>query len=469
MNTNTDRVLDILEYNNGFQYITVMLITMLAAALRFFQLGKWSFWGDELTTVNLSLNYLQPEVPLAISLLFIKMALENIGISEFSARLVPALIGVITLPLVYFPIRTLFNPFTAIIAVLLLAVSPWHLYWSQNARFYTALFLFYNLGLILFMLVFDKKRLFLLGISISFLGLAVLERYIALFFVPILVGYLLYNHWHQASAYKLNYKRVGMLLMPGVILAVIFLPTIWNKMSDFIGQYEGAPINDPAWIFAGSVMYIGIPVFLFGILGMYSLYVQKHKAFILLFLSAMIPLIGTMALSAVMYTANRYVFVSLLAWIVLASFGLTELVKKTQSTARLLAIGSIMVVLAVSMSDNFMYYWIQHGNRADWRSAAGYISINKRPEDVVFSASPNVVSYYIDDKTYNIRNVNPGIDDKLDKRTWFILDNIALSYPPNNADWVLQNSRLMDTFDITFLARTFKMRVYLHDPNIAEH
>ena len=35
-----------------FNYGLLLLITLLAAALRFYKLGEWSFWIDEIYTIN---------------------------------------------------------------------------------------------------------------------------------------------------------------------------------------------------------------------------------------------------------------------------------------------------------------------------------------------------------------------------------------------------------------------------------
>ena len=84
------------------------------------------------------------------------MMVAWLGVNEWNARLIPALLGVVSLPLLYFPIKKMFNPLVSLVAVLLLAFSPWHLYWSQNARFYVALLLFYTLALFLFYLGLEE-------------------------------------------------------------------------------------------------------------------------------------------------------------------------------------------------------------------------------------------------------------------------------------------------------------------------
>jgi hypothetical protein len=201
-----------------------------------------------------------------------------------------------------------------------------------------------------------------------------------------------------------------------------------------------------------------------GSLGLFALYIQKHRGFVLLGLGAFVPLAATMILSLFIYTANRYVFVSLVSWLILASFGIVELIKKTQGGYKILAAGTLVILMLSAMSDNLMYFMIQHGNRADWKSAVNLVEENMRPGDRIYSSSPAVLNYYTGERTINIKRFKPAKEEELNKRAWFIIDNIAESYYAKNSNWVKQNTRLMDSYDVTVMARNFKMRVYFYDP-----
>ena len=83
----------------------------MAAILRFYKLGEWSFWYDEIFTLRdisrifeLSLTNQQ------VSRWLIFGVINTLGTSEFSARLVPALVGVLSVPVLYFPTRKMFDP-----------------------------------------------------------------------------------------------------------------------------------------------------------------------------------------------------------------------------------------------------------------------------------------------------------------------------------------------------------------------
>ena len=148
------------EINPVHQYSLLGMITLIAALLRFYKLGEWSFWWDEMFTLrdvqNIFDNF---GVRTSLSFMLINVVLNALGISEWSARLVPAIFGILSVPILYFPVKKMFGPAVALITGSLLALSPWHLYWSQNARFYTALLLFYTLALLTFYFWIEEDRL----------------------------------------------------------------------------------------------------------------------------------------------------------------------------------------------------------------------------------------------------------------------------------------------------------------------
>jgi 4-amino-4-deoxy-L-arabinose transferase-like glycosyltransferase len=93
------------------EYLLLLLITLLAAGLRFYKLGEWSFWSDEMITIREAQKVFPDRIipeyldGSGLSLLLIGPTLMLLGEGEWSARLVPALIGVLTIPLMYFPVR----------------------------------------------------------------------------------------------------------------------------------------------------------------------------------------------------------------------------------------------------------------------------------------------------------------------------------------------------------------------------
>ena len=456
------------RFSSSSQLVLLTGVTLLAVVLRFYKLGEWSFWVDEISMIGRAVDF--PNIPLfsrSATLAVMHYFLNWSGVDEWSARLIPSLIGMISIPVLYFPIRKIFDPWVALISVLLLAVSPWHLYWSQNARFYTSLLLFFNLSLLFFYLGMEKDRLWYLILSICFLGLAFFERHIALFLGPVMVGYLvLLKLLSFELPVGLRFRNIGVLSLPVLVCAPIAAPAFFNMTVDFVESYAELAQNSPFWTLAGSLYYIGIPTLIAGCLGLVFLYLQKNRAFLILGLGALIPMAATFVLSFFTYTANRYIFISLVCWLVLAAVGAAELIKQSQGTVRFLAAGMLLVLFFVPMSENTLYYQYQNGNRANWRAAVELVKQRKEDGDRVVSSKRAIAEYYLGEHVTSYNFVDLPDLDKSQTKVWFIVDNSGEVADPKFTQWIRRNATLVEVFDTHVEARNFRMRVYRYDPGM---
>src|SRR5437773_2068038 len=83
----------------------LLAIILLAAWLRLYRLGDWSLWGDEEFTLRFADDGFR--APFSSALIF--WTVRALGVSEWSGRLVPALIGIATVPVLYLPVRRIFG------------------------------------------------------------------------------------------------------------------------------------------------------------------------------------------------------------------------------------------------------------------------------------------------------------------------------------------------------------------------
>ncbi len=118
----------------------LLVVALVLGLLRFVRLGKWSLWIDEsLTWADVHHGIVGGEIhnPLGYWLIGATVDLFGGTPTEWSLRLLPAVAGWLCVPATFLAFRGLFGARRASAASLLVAVSSWHLYWSQNARFYT--------------------------------------------------------------------------------------------------------------------------------------------------------------------------------------------------------------------------------------------------------------------------------------------------------------------------------------------
>lgn len=450
--------------NRWIQYVLLAIITLLAFALRFYKLGDWSFWYDESYTLRdvrrlFELGLLDQQV----SRTLIYLVVNALGTSEFTARLAPALIGVLSIPILFFPIRQMLGPGVALLASLFLAINPWHLYWSQNARFYTALLLFYTLALLVFYFGIEKDKPWYMVLTLVLLGLAVQERLFAVFLVPVIAAYLLILRFLPfEKPAGLRWRNILILLIPSLLIGVLYSLEFIQDPQKWLRGFSWVN-NNPFWILSGVVFYVGLPFMCMGAVAAIFMLVNKNRAALLLALAAVFPLAALMALSLFQYTANRYAFVSLTSWLILAALGVWLLFTQSKGLGWVLAVGALLILTLEPISEAYLYYRYQNGNRDDWKAAFTLINRLKEPGDQVVVTNTQLGDFYIGEPTQNYIRFDTENLPEDGGRIWFVEDNNLGEKIVDKLRWVETNSEMIANFDVHVRARNFKMRVYLLD------
>ena len=440
--------------------IAVISLTILAAFLRFYKLGEWSFWGDEVFTLGS-----KPDGFLrSLSTSLIHATTSMLGVNEWNARFIPALVGILTIPVLFFLTAKLFGNGVGLISSALLAVSTWHIYWSQNVRFYALLLLFYTLALFSFYMALEKNRPWLLILSLVLLGLAAQERMLALVLIPVIVSYLLallILPFERPPG--LNFRNLAIYFTPGLVVAIFIAGPFLGNLGAWMTGF-GRINNNPLWLFSGFIYYVGFPIVCMASFGAVFLLLKKDRAGLFFGLAAIIPLITIMAVSIIQFSANRYFFISLTSWITLASLATHELIRQQKGETRLLAIGVLVLLIGTSLSEDYLYYRYQNGNRDDWRAAFNFIQEKQLDEDLVFAGEPEVGDYYLGRRTFSIGDFEESALKRKNRRAWFVTDMNTQELYPQQMAWIEEHARQVANFDVAVRGRTFEMRVYLYDP-----
>ena len=161
--------------------LLVVLIFVTGAFLRTHRIGNQSVWYDESVSVQIAASSLHDIVSGRVKdlgnppLYWITLHFWSglFGTGEVSIRLMSALFGIITLYLVYRLGLLLFSGQIARLALFLLAISPFHIYYAQEARTYSLLTLLCTLSY-LFMVKYlrsEKTRYLCLYTFAAFLSL----------------------------------------------------------------------------------------------------------------------------------------------------------------------------------------------------------------------------------------------------------------------------------------------------------
>jgi 4-amino-4-deoxy-L-arabinose transferase-like glycosyltransferase len=402
-------------------------------------------------------------------------ALNLFGVSEWSARLVSAIIGTLTIPILYFPARKMFSNQVALIALLLLAVSPWHIYWSQNARGYTSLMLFYTLALFSLYFGIERDRPKYLIFFFILIYLASSERMIAIFILPVIALYLILL---KVGKYKVppgfRAKNLLILLSPVILLIIyqVFSSMISGQsiiadiVDEIITTFYGKSIENPFTQLVFIAFELGIPLMTFSLISGLFWLSQKSRLGLLMILGAVVPLILVVLITPFMFIEERYVFMTLPSWLFLAAYGVNELFTRYKSVEKIFVIGIIILLLADAMGSNLMYFHTNNGNRRDWRSAFSIVELNSIEDDLVVSTWPELGAYYLgtDVKLWQDVDLDTVIDSN--KRIWFVVIP-DMAWYTNSIDlywWVEHNCRLTEVLYLRTVDNT-NLEIYLCDPS----
>ncbi|MFQ5811978.1 MAG: glycosyltransferase family 39 protein [Anaerolineae bacterium] len=130
------------DFNRHLTSIILILLLLTAFALRLYRLDHQEIWGDEAHSAYVAslplLSAVSPRTetnpPLYHFLLYFWVKLT--GSSVFALRFLSLVLGVLTVPLVYRLARLAFGELVSLLAALLCAISPFLVYYSQEARMY---------------------------------------------------------------------------------------------------------------------------------------------------------------------------------------------------------------------------------------------------------------------------------------------------------------------------------------------
>jgi mannosyltransferase len=206
-----DRPDDHYDIDRPLAILILAGITGLAIVLRAHNLGQ-DLWLDEISPIvdytRLSAaqvigSYMRSNNHLMNTLL-LKASISMFGQSEWSVRLPAVIFGVLGIPALYWVARLGLTRIASLGAALLFATSYHHIFFSQNARGYTA-YLFFALvstGALLRALRADELKYWILYVVVSTFGMASL----------LLTAFVLVSHAVLAAALLWATQRSGVAI-----------------------------------------------------------------------------------------------------------------------------------------------------------------------------------------------------------------------------------------------------------------
>jgi len=334
------------------------------------------------------------------------------GYSEIALRSLSVLFGVLTVYFTFLIAKIILkrkNTFYPLFSALLLASSPFHIYYSQEARMYIMAGLFATMSIYYFLQTFDTKvkhKYSWLLFSLSITAL-VFTDYVPVFLLPLFWVYAVIKKQKKDWWKKFVLSHL-LLFVAGVIWAPIFLFQLergawlmetlpaWGKLAG--GATPKQALLVWAKFILGRISFRNKP-FYYGLIGISSLpflyslknaFKEKDKMLLIwgwLVLPLSLAFLGSFIFPAFIYFRFLYVIPALY---LLVAQGVDLI---TDRKIRIL-VGAL--ILVVNIFGWFVYIDEPYQQREQWRQAVSFIeSRAQKGSEVVVFENPQPFAPYM--------------------------------------------------------------------------
>ncbi len=370
----------------------LIVLTVIGAFLRLFQLGTASLWLDEASTLTFarqsftqiwgSLSAGEFNPPLFY---WLEHAMLTFGESEVVLRLIPAILGILTIPVFYFLGVEILDRNTGIVGAALLAFSPFQIFYSQEARAYAPMLFFFSIAFYFFLRLlrsWGRRDALLFGI---FSAIAFWTHFYA--FVPILALFIFALAVKAKDIVKDLHSAIPFALSV-LVFAILSLPLIYFAIQLFLARTGGAPtfgvqgeltITQTITQISGFSDILAIVLTLFFIIGVVSLFFRDRTRALLLAFVFIFPLLLSVFLSYRMPMVPRYLIYLLAAFLPAVALPLKPICSIVRSPK--LVYGVLILALVINLPGLYPYYTTQQ--KDDWRGASQELTGLAAPGDLV--------------------------------------------------------------------------------------
>jgi len=425
-------------------------IILLGAGLRFYGLGEQCYFHDEIFELHIAKRSI-PYIINAISAAPVHSPLNQIinhyflllGHNELVLRLSSAIWGVLGVWIIYLAGKQFFNRRVGLFAAFLLAVSSFHIRYSQEGRMYALLVLAGLLSQYFFWRALeDNKRRSWIGYILA-TTLALYTHLFAVFLLGgevIFVGLRYLMNRSPANRDRRQWFFWGSLLVIGMLFLPRIIPVVQNTFSkdSFVAINVGAPpiaqgivrgvkLTDLTTILilfgagSGFAFYIYFSLLVVGVEGSLKRY---GSAVLYLMITATLPFITFFIVKPSRIFGARYLIFLLPVYCLLIAAGVERLSdvvmtlyhrrsKRRRFRPAVVYLPALLIFSLLAIHPLKLYYrdWYPIGSRLkyDWRELVSYLEEHARPGDAIIP-SGGIWYYHL---VYLRQYLSPGLQEML--------------------------------------------------------
>lgn len=220
------------------KYLSVIFILLVGTFIRFYKISALSIWTDEGISVKLAKSslanivaYSAADVHPPLYYIVLKYWIFIFGSNEIAIRSLSAILGSISLLLIYAIARYIFNSQVAILTTSISAISPFLIWYSQETRAYSLL-LMLTLALTYVFIRYLRSGWSLM-IPYFFVAVAAIyTHYYAIWIIIAHNAYILFN-WRSSI------KKLRMWILAQLLIGISFLPWLFIALKQFGQGQEG--------------------------------------------------------------------------------------------------------------------------------------------------------------------------------------------------------------------------------------
>lgn len=436
--------------------------------LRFYHLGFNSLWLDEAATHTFAqksflgiwqLTFIEGEFNPPI-FYWLEHIILFLGDNEVVLRFIPALAGVLTIPIFYLIGMEFKDKNTGLFLAALLSFSPFHVYYSQEARCYTLLLLIFSIAFLYYLKTLKSANIR----NWIFFGVFSSLTFWIHFYALVPIG-LLYFHSLIINSKKMkeNIKNINYIGFSIFLFFLLSLPLILKAINLFFVRTSSAPtwgmkginsITSTLIEFSGNNKIVASMFFLLFCIGIILTINKNINKSLLLLLLMFLSLLISYVLSTKMPMAPRYLIYLLPIYFL----GIASFYEELYSIIKNRKIIYFLMMFMIIINLPYFSHYYSSLQKDDWRGFSEILAKETHENDIIVVLPRymgQTLDYYYDnksDQTYEYQASNSLQLQKIysqnkDHQIFYVASQGHLHSANPNGDaiqWLQNNTQFLE-------------------------
>lgn len=470
----------------------LIALALVAFLLRTPHLDAQSLWRDEVDVIRLAnspLSQLAQDITKAehngpFYYLLMRGWLKLAGAGEFALRFPSLCFGVLAVPLIYQAGQRLVGGKSALVAAILAAISPYLVWYSQDAKMYALVADLIMLAVICELKALVRGRIRCWAGFVFSASLSLYTHMLSALMIPVYMAVFLLGRPRHRGGWWKGLASLGLLTLPYAPLAIWQLPLVLNTHETGHPFYPIREILSLLFnLYSRGITMVGswivLAAFVFAMLGgafspargnLGSRFTGKQlsipgeirpRLFLLLWLFLPIAVVYLVSLRVPVFEPRYLIFVAPAFYLLTAS-GLVALSRLSPTAAGL--------TLAVVLSSSLLGVWVQMTTpiKSDFRAAAAYVTAHRQGDVPIMFQMPyarHTFDYYfqshyvaLEGSWTNDGKTEAELDDEMVRlladyaEVWFV---VSESWLWDSRDlvrtWLDQHAQLVESASFTLV------------------